>query len=119
MLQVLAKEHNGEFRFANDENDALLVFDVGTAAYVGYLLWYHGQEYATLNQLFVVPEQRRKGAGSAMVTYWVENHAKRIGNKFALESPNDYAIALHLKLGTYSTRELPVVVIGRFFTQGL
>jgi GNAT superfamily N-acetyltransferase len=100
IMQVLAKEKNGEFRYANsDENEALLAFDPTTGVYVGYLLWNEKEEYAVLNQLFVMPEQRRKGHAEALVKHWVAVHAKRIGEQFALESPNEYARALHLKLG--------------------
>jgi GNAT superfamily N-acetyltransferase len=101
LMQVTAKESNSEFKFGQqDENDALLVFDPVSSVYVGYLLWYEkNKTYATLNQLFVMPDERRKGHAEAMVKHWVADHAKRLGEKFALESPNEYAIALHMKLG--------------------
>jgi GNAT superfamily N-acetyltransferase len=100
LMQVLAKESNSEFKFGNkDDNEALLVFDPVTGVYVGYLLWYETEKYAMLNQLFVMPEQRRKGHAEAMVKHWVAEHAKHVGEQFALESPNEYAIALHIKLG--------------------
>jgi GNAT superfamily N-acetyltransferase len=101
LMQVTAKESNPEFKFGHqDENEALLVFDPVTGVYVGYLLWYErNKKYATLNQLFVMPEERRKGYAEAMVKHWVADHAKQIGEQFALESPNKYAVALHIKLG--------------------
>jgi hypothetical protein len=119
MLQALAKQTNGEFRFANDENNALIAFDIAIGAYLGYLLWYEDHDYATLNQLFVVPEERRKGCALSMVTYWVENHANRIANKFVLESPNEDAIALHLKLGHLRREGDQIVGVNCLFISGL
>jgi hypothetical protein len=119
MLQVLAQEENGEFRLANSENDALLAFDARIGIYLGYVLWYNDIEYATLNQLFVVPEQRRRGHAASMVMYWVENHAKRIAEKFVLESPNEAAIALHLKLGHVRKEGDQIVGVNCRFVSGL
>jgi GNAT superfamily N-acetyltransferase len=118
MLQVLAKKTNGEFRFANDENDALIAFDAKAGIYLGYVLWYEDNDHATLNQLFVVPEQRRKGYAASMVTYWVGNHAKQIAEKFGLESPNEHAIALHLKLGHLRQEGDQIVGVNCFFVSG-
>jgi len=100
VMQVSAKERNPEFKFADkDANKGLLLFDPVTSVYVGYLLWYEKKEFAILNQLFVVPGQRRKGHAEATVKYWLAEHARLLGEQFALESPNESAIALHMKLG--------------------
>jgi len=107
------------FRFANDENDALLAFDPITRAYIGYLLWYKGDEFATLNQLFVLPEHRRKGYAESIVVHWVHNHARQIGEKFALESPNEQAFALHVKLGHVRREGDDFIGVGCFFTSSL
>jgi GNAT superfamily N-acetyltransferase len=99
MLQLIAKEANREFRFVNDENGALLAFDHTTGKYIGFLTYYDAEEYTILNQLFVLADHRRKGYASGIVSYWVENHASQIADKFAIEAPNAHAIALHMKLG--------------------
>lgn len=100
VLQVLAKEGNGEFKFADSENNqALLALDPTHTAYVGYLLWYDLAEYSMLNQLYVRSEHRRRGYAETVVTHWAKNHARLKDGKFALESPNETAFALHLKLG--------------------
>jgi hypothetical protein len=112
-MQVPAKESNSEFKFANkDENEALLAFDPITGAYIGYLVWYETEKYAILNQLFVVAEQRRKGHAEAIVKHWVGEHAKHVGEQFALESPNEYAIALHIKLGHIRRERDDLVGVG-------
>jgi GNAT superfamily N-acetyltransferase len=99
ILQLIAKETNPEFRFANDENQALLAFDPFDGTYLGFLMYYNSEEYSILNQLFILDGFRRKGYASAVVTHWVEHYARRIAEQFAIESPNANAIALHLKLG--------------------
>lgn len=100
LLQVGAKEEYISFRkTSNESNEALLLFDPNTGDYLGYLLWHVVPEYAILAQLFVVPEQRRKGHAEAMVKHWVENCAKPFADIFALEEPNEYAQALHIKVG--------------------
>jgi GNAT superfamily N-acetyltransferase len=99
ILQTLAKEHNPEFKFADEKNRALLAFDPTGETYIGYLLWYEKKEYAILNQLFVMSDHRRRGNASAIVTHWVENYADKIADKFALESPNSHALEVHEKLG--------------------
>ena len=99
ILQLMAKETNPEFRFANDENQALLAFDPVDGIYIGFLMYYNAEKYAILNQLFMLPGHRRKGNASIIVMYWVERYARRIAEQFAIEAPNADAIALHLKLG--------------------
>lgn len=121
LLQVIAKQENSEFRFASEpENDALLAFDPASGSYIGYLLWYedHEKKMATLNQLFTLPAQRRKGYAEAMVKYWVHDVAKKIEETFAVESPNEKTLALLLKLGYIREEGDQYVGIGCVFTQG-
>jgi GNAT superfamily N-acetyltransferase/DNA-directed RNA polymerase subunit RPC12/RpoP len=113
LLQVGAKEEYSSFRrTTNESNEALLLFDPNTGDYLGYLLWHVVPEYAILAQLFVVPEQRRKGYAEAMVKHWVENCAKPFADIFALEDPNEYAQALHIKLGHLRREGGSLVCIG-------
>jgi hypothetical protein len=79
---------------------------------VGYLLWFEKDEYLILNQLFVMPGQRRQGHAESTVNHWVAAYAKSKGERFALESPNEHAIALHMKLGHIRRKDDNLIGVG-------
>ena len=101
LLQVLAMEEDDRFKFATKgEYGAALAFDPGRGEYMGYVLGYVGdRDYATLNQIYVIPERRRRGFAEAMVKHWVASVADKLGDTFVIEAPNEAAINLHIKLG--------------------
>jgi hypothetical protein len=56
-------------------------------------------KFAALRQIFVVEDERRQGHAEKMLTFWIENYADRLHERFGIESPNERALSLHLKLG--------------------
>jgi GNAT superfamily N-acetyltransferase len=99
MLQVLAKQDDERFKFGDpNEFMAALYFDPRRRKYLGFLVWTEDKT-AVLHQLFVVKDERRKGIASKMVKFWIEHDAKRLGERFGIEGPNEAALKLHVKLG--------------------
>jgi GNAT superfamily N-acetyltransferase len=99
MLQVLAKQDDPRLKFADSkEFGSALCFDARRGKYFGFLIGTESKT-AVLHQLFVVRDERRKGIASKMVTFWIENYAKRLGERFGIEGPNEAALTLHVKLG--------------------
>jgi hypothetical protein len=100
VLQVLAKQDDVRFKFANpEEHRAALFLDKARKRYLGFIIWTEGKGGAVLRQLFTVKEARRKGHAANVVEFWVENHANRFKGKFGIEEPNPSALRLHAKLG--------------------
>src|SRR5579862_2130705 len=98
-IQVTAKEEEGSFLSARfGENQALLLVKPDLSEFLGYLLW-SITAHAVLNQLYVVPDERKKGYASLAVRYWVEQYADRVNDVFHVESPNRKTVGLLLKLG--------------------
>jgi GNAT superfamily N-acetyltransferase len=99
MLQVLAKQDDERFKFGDPKDfRSALCFDAKRRKYLGFLIWTESKA-AILHQLFVVRDERRKGIASKMVKFWIENYAKRLGERFGIEGPNEAALKLHVKLG--------------------
>jgi hypothetical protein len=99
VLQVLAKQDDSRFKFANPgEHRSAVCLDAMRRKYVGFLIWTEDKT-AVLRQLFVVKGERRKGHASKMVTFWIERYANRLGDQFGIEGPNEAALKLHIKLG--------------------
>jgi GNAT superfamily N-acetyltransferase len=99
VLQVLAKQDDARFKFANpSEHRSAVCFDAKRRKYLGFLIWTEDKT-AVLRQLFVVKRERRKGHASKMVTFWIERFAKSLGGQFGIEGPNEAALGLHVKLG--------------------
>jgi GNAT superfamily N-acetyltransferase len=104
MLQVLAKQDDPRFKFGDsNEFRSALCFDARRCKYFGFLIWTESKT-AVLHQLFVVRDERRKGIASKMVKFWIENYAKRLGERFGIEGPNEAALKLHVKLGHIKIR---------------
>ncbi len=99
VLQVLAKQDDSRFKFADlREHRAALCLDAKHRKYLGFLVWTENKT-AVLRQLFVIRSERRKGHASKMVTFWIERYAKKVGDQFGIEGPNEAALKLHVKLG--------------------
>ena len=99
VLQVLAKQEDHRFKFGEpSEFHSVLCLDSSRRSYIGFLIWTEDGT-AVLRQIFVVKGKRRKGYASAMVSYWVENFANKVADRFGIEEPNESAIKLHAKLG--------------------
>lgn len=102
LLQVVAKEEESSFLFFHKAEDqkAGIYFDTARRKYLGYIMWDEHGEHAVIHQIFIVPDERRKGLAEQLVRFWVTRYADRINNKvFGIEAPNEKAINLHLKLG--------------------
>jgi GNAT superfamily N-acetyltransferase len=109
MLQMAAQQEDGRFQWAYaKENRALLCSDASKRKYVGYLVWYRG-ERARLNQIFIVPAERRKGYAARLVEYWVKAYADRISQTCEIESPHAHSIDMLVKLGYGHRKEGKVV----------
>lgn len=119
LLQVMAKEEDPRFMFVRDgEQSAGLLLSAGMEKYLGFLVWNVSEGHAILRQIFIVPEERRKGLASRMVTYWKERYADKVNSTFGIESPNEKAINLHHKLGHVRLERESVRGLKCFFVSG-
>jgi acetyltransferase (GNAT) family protein len=100
VLQVMAKEEDSRFMFVRDgEQSAGLLLDQKTGKYLGFIVWNVSAGHAILCQIFIVPDERRRGLAERLVVYWVTRYADELSDTFGVESPNDKASNLHIKLG--------------------
>jgi ribosomal protein S18 acetylase RimI-like enzyme len=100
LMQSLAREEGEPFRSARlDEYGCCLALHAHRQLFVGYIMWSDDEKEATLRQIYIVPEERRRGLAAQLVTHWVHEYADRIGNRFAVESPNEKSVSLLVKLG--------------------
>ncbi len=89
IMQLMAKEEDTGFLYIGEkEQKAGLVFDVEKEKYIGFLCWTENK-HAILRQIFVMKDERKKGYGTKLLKFWVENFADKISNKFGVESPNE------------------------------
>jgi len=99
VLQVLAMQDDHRFKFGDPkEFCAAVCFDAKRHKYLGFLVWTEDKA-AVLRQLFVIKNERRKGHASKMVLLWIEDYAKRLGDQFGIEGPNEASLKLHIKMG--------------------
>ncbi len=100
LLQVAAKAEDPRFMFVRkNDQDAGLYFDRRRGKYLGFIVWNVAEEHAILRQIFIVPDERRKGLGAKLVSFWVAHYADKVNDTFGIESPNEKALNLHVKLG--------------------
>ena len=100
LLQVTAKAEDSRFMFVRDtDQDAGLYFDTARRKYLGFIVWSVGDGHAVLRQIFIVPDERRKGLAAKLVSFWVERYADKVSNTFGIEDPNEKSQNLHVKLG--------------------
>jgi acetyltransferase (GNAT) family protein len=81
------------------EESAGLVLDQKTGEYLGFIVWNVSAGHAILRQIFTVQDERRRGLAERLVVYWVTRYADELSDTFGVESPNDKASNLHIKLG--------------------
>jgi GNAT superfamily N-acetyltransferase len=99
VLQAIVKEEDSRFLFARPkEHEAGLLLDSKKRQYVGFLVWTENK-FAVLRQIFIVEDERRQGHAKKLLKFWVERYADRLHERFGIESPNEKALNLHLKLG--------------------
>ncbi len=101
LLQILAKEEEKSFRSVTSDGDFSvgLLFDSSKKQLAGSLIWNVEWEHAILRQIFIVPDERRRGLAERMVVFWVKEYADKISDRFGIEAPNEKARSLHAKLG--------------------
>jgi GNAT superfamily N-acetyltransferase len=105
LLQLAAKAEDPRFMFVRGEDqEGGLYFDTANRKYLGFIVCSEDDEHAVLRQIFIVPEERRKGLAEKLVTFWVKNYADRLNTTFGIEAPNEIAMNLHIKLG-HAVRE--------------
>jgi GNAT superfamily N-acetyltransferase len=120
LLQVAAKAEDSRLMFARDEDqDAGLYFDTARRKYLGFIVWSVSDEHAVLRQIFIVPDERRKGLAAKLVSFWVEHYADKVNDTFGIESPNEKALNLHTKLGHARMEGDSVKGLKCFFVSGL
>jgi len=99
LLQVIAKQEDPRFTFSQPNKDyAALLINRKENKYLGFICWTE-KENAVLRQFFILKDERRKGHAQMMVAFWVENYADPLHEKFCIESPNESALNLHIKMG--------------------
>jgi GNAT superfamily N-acetyltransferase/ribosomal protein S27E len=100
LLQAAAKEEDSRFLFCREnEQEAGVYLDKARRKYLGFIVWSEDGGHAVLRQIFIVPDERRKGLAEGLVRFWVTRYAEGVNETFGIEAPNEEAIALHLKLG--------------------
>ncbi len=120
-LQILAREEEKSFRSvtADGSFSAHLLFDTGKRKVVGFLVWNIEWKHAILRQIFIVPDERRRGLAERLVVFWVKEYADKISNIFGIEAPNEKARSLHAKLGHIKIDGDSATGIKCFFAPGL
>jgi ribosomal protein S18 acetylase RimI-like enzyme len=102
VMQSMAREEHEPFMNARlEEQRTALVFLPEDKKIVGYILWSDDGTEATLRQIYVLPAERRKGIASRLLDYWVREYADKVGDRFAVESPNEKSVGLLIKLGLF------------------
>jgi len=120
LLQVLAKEEDSRFMFVRDnEQSAGILLDASNGKYLGFLVWNQSEGHVILRQIFIVPDERRKGLATRLVTFWVEHYADKVNDTFGIESPNEKALNLHIKLRHARMEGDSVKGLKCFFVSGL
>jgi len=115
VLQTIIQKEDVRFRYVRpEEHRAGLLLDSAGRKYLGFLAWVEGKR-ATLGQMFIVKDERRKGYAERMLTHWVERHADRLDEKFGIEDPNEAAMSLLVKLGHVRAEDDRHVGIKCFF----
>jgi GNAT superfamily N-acetyltransferase len=100
LMQVMAKEEDDRFLFVREyEHTVGLYYDFSGGSYIGFILWSVTDGHAVLRQVFVAPEERRKGLAAKLIAFWVTHYADKVNDTFGIESPNDKALRLLIKLG--------------------
>ena len=90
-----AFKENSEFSALKDWGNIGIVANHNE--YIGYLVWFEGYR-SRINQIFIFNKHRRKGYASKFLKNWVENIAILKESFFEVESPNDLARNLLVKL---------------------
>jgi hypothetical protein len=120
LLQAMAKEEESSFMFVRDDEHSVgILLDAMTGKYLGFVAWNVSGQHAVLRQIFIVPDERRKGLASRMVTFWVEHYADKVSEKFGIESPNEKAVSLHTTLGHVRIEGDSVIGVKCFRVVGL
>ncbi|MGC4049128.1 MAG: GNAT family N-acetyltransferase [Paludibaculum sp.] len=120
LLFMIASNENPGFKYGDDaEHKSLIVFD--SESYVGYIMWTSDlpRGIATLRQLFVRSEFRRRGIASAIVKYWTRRIAFQSSSQFEVETPNRKTIGLLVKLGYAKQSEVGVAGVCCTFVGGI
>lgn len=122
-LNTIARHDNRCFMSILDEDTRKsgIIIDTVRNKYIGYVLWsdnkYEDGIKATIRQLFVIKDEQKKGYGTIVFKWWVENIADKIDNVFVVESPNKISIKILLNLGYAKESENGILGIKSLFTR--
>ena len=120
LLQAMVKEEDSRFLFVREKDQlAGLYVDIARRKYLGFLVWNVADAHAVLRQVFIVPGERRRGLALRLVDFWVARYADKVNTTFGIESPNEKALNLHIKLGHIVQEGDSVRGVKCFFVQGL
>jgi GNAT superfamily N-acetyltransferase len=120
LIQVAAKNEDSRLLSVRQgEQGAGLYFDKRRKKYLGFVVWSADSDHAVLRQIYIVPDERRKGLASELVSFWVEHYADKVSNKFGIEDPNGKAQQLHIKLGHATLEGDSVRGVKCFFVSGM
>lgn len=107
LARATSMETFGDGHYSVEAMNTLLVTEPGGTA-VGYLTWNtfdsKTSTYPALRQLYFMPAYRRRGLGSALVEFWVEEVvddlvAETPDNVYCVEQPNEDMMELIWSLG--------------------
>lgn len=111
LMQLMAKLEGESFlysKFGSSTHNGLF-FDATTQKYLGLITWteeeYKNAPCLILRQIFIMENERKKGYGTKLLQFWVENYADNVNKDlFVIESPNEISQRLLIKLGYASKK---------------
>lgn len=105
----IAQNENSEFSSLKDWGKVSIL--TNNKQFLGYIVWFE-TKMARLNQIYILPNQRKNGYAKEFLKFWVENIADKTNDRFEVESPNKAAVKLLLKLD-YLIREKDEILDGK------
>lgn len=119
IMQLMAKKEGTSFLYVRKkEHKSGIIFDTGANKYIGFLVWSEAQK-ATLRQIYVMEDIRKKGYGTKILKFWVENISDKINEKFVVESPNKISDKMLINLGYARIEGNDLMGVKCLFTRGL
>jgi len=105
MQSMVNSESNHTYFFhhyTRGKNDKAILL-INKEKYLGYFIWnvskINNEKYAVARQIFLLPEERKKGIGPIFTKFWVKNYADKINKRFGAENPSEKRRRTLHKLG--------------------